>query len=74
MGYFLQHCIQHAVCTFDTSNIPWILQNLFFPHFSFGWEKFINISNDWPESWAKAYLHIDLSDLVIPLIFANSCP
>ena len=44
--------MQHAAWTFDTSDIPWILQNLLFSQTSFWWEDFFNISNHLP-----AHLH-----------------
>ena len=45
----LQNSMQHAAWTFDTPDIPWILQNLLSPHTSFWWEKFLNISNHLPK-------------------------
>ena len=41
----LQDSIQHAAWTFDTSDIPWILQNLLFLHTRFWQESFLHISN-----------------------------
>ena len=67
-------CMQHVVWTFDTFNIPWILQNLLFLHTSFWQESFLNISNHLLKSSPEAHLHIGLSYLVNPLIFADSCP
>ena len=46
----LQDSMQHAVWTFDPSDIPWILQKLLFSHTSFWWEDFLNISNHLPDS------------------------
>ena len=45
---YLQDRMQHAAWTFDPSDIPWILQNLPFPHTSFWRESFLNISNHLP--------------------------
>ena len=45
-----QHSMQHAACTFNPFDIPWILQNLLFLHTSFWWEKFLNISSHLPDS------------------------
>ena len=35
----------HATCTFDTFDIPWILQEVAFLHSTLWWESFLNISN-----------------------------
>ena len=42
IGYFVQPCnipcsMQHAACSFDPFDIPWILQNLLFSQTSFNW-------------------------------------
>ena len=42
--------MQHAACSFDPFDIPWILQKLLFSQTSFWWEDFLNISNHLPES------------------------
>ena len=60
--------------TFDTFNIPWILQNLLFPLTRFWWESFLHNSNHWPDSWPEIICIFGLSDLVNSLIFADSCP
>ena len=41
----LKDRMQDAAWTFDTFNIPWILQNLIFPHTRFWWESFLHVSN-----------------------------
>ena len=46
----LQHTMQHAACSFDPFDIPWILQKLLFSHTSFWWEDFLNFSNHLPDS------------------------
>ena len=46
----LQGTMQHAACTFDPSDIPWILQKLLFSHTSFWREDFLNIFNHLPDS------------------------
>ena len=49
--------MQHAAWTFDTSDIPWILQNLLFSQTSFNWPRspliFANSCPGWPveQSW-----------------------
>ena len=43
----LQDTMQHAACSFDPFNIPWILQKLLFLHTSFWQEDFLNICNPW---------------------------
>ena len=63
----------HAAC-FNSTDIPWILQNLLFLHTSLWQESFLNIYNHWLMKWPMTHLHISLFDLVNPLIFANSCP
>ena len=63
----LQDTMQHAAWTFDTSDIPWILQNLLFSQTSFWREDFFNISNHLPDS-SFAYV----ANLTFDL--ANSCP
>ena len=70
----LQDSMQHAAFTFDAFNIPWILHNLLFPLTSFWQESLFNISNHWPDSWPELICINGLSDLVNPLISANSCP
>ena len=62
----LKHTIQHAACSFDPFDIPWILQNLLFSQTSF-WK----ISLIFPIIYQIAHLHYWPT---CPLIFANSCP
>ena len=57
----LQACSMHLS---DHSNIPWILQEGVFPHSSFWWESFLNISNHWPTKWPKLICIFGLYDLV----------
>ena len=69
LPYVIAYRMQHAS---TVSTYPGSCKT--FSAYQFLWEKFHNISNDWPKSWLTAYLHISLFDLVNPLIFANSCP
>ena len=57
----MQQCSTHLS---NHSDIPWILQEGAFPHSSFWWESFLNISNHWPTKWPKLICIFGLYDLV----------
>ena len=72
-GWLYELVTLHTAC-FDCINILRILQNLLFLHTSFG----VKVSLIFPiidlKVDLRSNLHIGLSDLVNPLIFADSCP
>ena len=55
--------MQHAAWTFDTFNIPWILQNVLFLQTSFWQEDFFNISNHLPDFIETRRASFDTSDI-----------
>ena len=57
----MQQCSMHLS---NHSDIPRILQEGAFPHSSFWWESFLNISNHWPTKWPKLICIFGLYDLV----------
>ena len=63
----------HAACI-DSVNIPWILQNLLFPHTSFWWEGFLIFPIIYLTVDLKLICIFGLSDLDNPLIFVNIYP
>ena len=60
--------MEHAAWTFDTSDIPWILQNLLFPHTSFWWENFLHISNQRHASFDTCDItnYIEITQSIMP--------
>ena len=62
--------MQHAACI-DSFDIPWILQEVAFPHSSLWWEGFLNISNHLPVKWPMS---VGQLDLIKPFVFAYNTP